>query len=84
MTSSLPIPFCTEHTAPSASTPAVALIAASVNIVLVATIPSSHAGISRASVRACTATSGQLDVAGQAQAVAVDRIDVLCGDVRRP
>ena len=51
-TSSLPIPFCTLHTAPSANTCAVAAIAASVNVVLVATIPSSHGGICDASVRA--------------------------------
>ena len=54
MISSLPIPFCTEQTAASASDGAVAAIAAPVNIDLVATIPSSQRGISRASVRACT------------------------------
>ncbi len=46
-TSSLPIPFCTEATAPSANAGAVAAIAGSVCIAFVATIPKSHGGSSR-------------------------------------
>ena len=48
--SSLPTPFCTEATAPSANACAVAAIAASVCIAFVATIPNSHGGSSAASV----------------------------------
>ena len=50
-TSSLPIPFCTEQTAPSANACAVAAIAGSVCIAFVATIPKSQAGSSPASRR---------------------------------
>ena len=42
--SSLPIPFWTEQTAPSANAAAVAAIAGSVCIAFVATIPKSQAG----------------------------------------
>ena len=48
--SSLPTPFWTEATAPSAKACAVAAIAASVCIAFVATIPKSHAGSSDASL----------------------------------
>src|SRR4051794_17565713 len=54
MTSSLPIPFCTLQTAPSANTCAVAASAGSVNVPFTATIPNSHGAISAASVRAST------------------------------
>ena len=47
--SSLPTPFWTEATAPSANACAVAAIAASVCIAFVATIPNSHGGSSAAS-----------------------------------
>ena len=49
-TSSLPTPFCTVATAPSAKAWAVAAIAPSVCIAFVATIPKSHAGSADASV----------------------------------
>ena len=45
ITSSLPTPFCTLQTAPSAKRWAVAAIAGAVNIDFVATIPNSHGGI---------------------------------------
>ena len=48
--SSLPTPFWTDATAPSANACAVAAIAASVCIAFVATIPKSQAGSSAASV----------------------------------
>ena len=48
--SSLPTPFWTDATAPSAKACAVAAIAASVCIAFVATIPKSHAGSSAASL----------------------------------
>ena len=54
--SSLPIPFCTLHTAPSANTCAAAAIAGSVSVAFVATMPSSQGGISRASARAAMCT----------------------------
>ena len=53
-TSSLPIPFWTVATEPLANACAVAAIAASVCIALVATIPKSQAGSSAASAVACT------------------------------
>ena len=53
-TSSLPIPFWTVATEPSANACAVAAIAASVCIALVATIPKSHCGSSAASAVART------------------------------
>ena len=83
ITSSLPIPFCTLHTAPSANTCAVAAIAASVNVVFVATMPSSHGGISRG-VGARLEAGGELRAAGEPQPVARDRGDVRGGDVVRP
>ena len=49
-TSSLPIPFCTVATQPSANACAVARIAGSVCIAFVATMPKSQAGSSAASV----------------------------------
>jgi hypothetical protein len=48
--SSLPIPFWTEQTEPSANACAVAAIAASVCIAFVATMPKSHGGRPAASV----------------------------------
>ena len=52
MISSLPTPFCTEHTAPSANTWATAAMAARVYRVFTAMIPKSQGGISLASLRA--------------------------------
>ena len=49
-TSSLPIPFCTVQTEPSANACAVAAIALSVCIAFVSTIPKSHGGSSAASL----------------------------------
>jgi len=59
ITSSLPIPFCTLHTAPSGKTAAHAAIAASVSVPLTATMPSEHSGISPASAvaRTCPTSS---------------------------
>ena len=52
-TSSLPMPFCTVATQPSANACAVAAIAGSVCIAFVATMPKSHGGSSAASLVAC-------------------------------
>ena len=48
--SSLPSPFCTVATQPSANACAVAAIAGSVCIAFVATMPKSHEGIAAASL----------------------------------
>ncbi len=53
-TSSLPIPFWTLHTAPSAKIAAVAAAAAAVAPPLVATMPSPHGPIAAGSVLART------------------------------
>ena len=57
--SSLPRPFCTVATQPSANACAVAAIADSVCIAFVATMPKSHGGISAGSAvaRGCPTTS---------------------------
>ena len=52
-TSSLPTPFMTDATAPPAKACAVAAIADSACIALVATMPSSHGGSAAGSLVAC-------------------------------
>ena len=81
--SSLPTPFCTEATLPSANAWAVASIAAAVCMHFVATIPKSQAGSSAASV---VARRRPVDLAraGEPQPVAVDRVDVRAVEVVRP
>ena len=81
ITSSLPIPFCTLQTAPSAKTCAVAAIAAPVKVALVATSPSSHGGIARG---IGAGVDRDRAAALDPQPVALDRRDVLGGDVVRP
>ena len=73
--SSLPSPFCTDATHPSANACAVAAIAAAVCIAFVATMPKSHGGIPAASLVAAW-TPDDVAGAGEPQAVAVDRVDV--------
>ena len=68
-TSSLPSPFCTVATQPSANACAVASIAGSVCIAFVATMPKSQAGSSAASVVA-REPAEHLARAGQPQPVA--------------
>ena len=82
-TSSLPIPFCTVATDPFANAWAVAAIAPSVCIAFVATMPKSHGGSSAASVVARTLPD-DVARAGQAQPVAVDRVDVVAREVVGP
>ena len=75
-TSSLPTPFCTVATAPSAKACAAAAMAPSVCIDFVATIPKSHAGSADASVVAVGKPSASPG-AGEPEPARVDRVDVL-------
>ena len=81
--SSLPTPFITDATAPSAKACAVAEIADSACIAFVATMPKSHGGSAAGVARRAEA---RVDVAcaGEPQAVAFDRVDVGLVEVERP
>ena len=81
--SSLPSPFWTVATQPSANACAVAAIAASVCIAFVATMPKSHGGIAAASLVA-RGRPDDVSGAGEPQAAAVDRGDVQLVEVERP
>ena len=82
MTSSLPTPFCTEATAPLARAGADTVIARSVCIAFVATIPKSHAGVPQVGRRANV--RGDLAGPREPQAVGVDRVHVRLREVVRP
>ena len=82
--SSLPTPFWTEATAPSANACAVAAIAASVCIAFVATIPKSHAGSSDASLVARMPVACTSPAPVRRRPALVDRVDVRLGEVVRP
>ena len=83
ISSSLPTPFCTLQTAPSAKIADAAAIAEAVCIDLVATMPKSQGGISPASVRAWTgATISARPVSRSPRGV--DRRDVVGDDVVGP
>ncbi len=83
ITSSLPIPFCTEQTEPSPKACAVAAIAGSVCIDFVATIPSSHGG-SSAGVRGRPRVADHLPGAREPEPARVDRVHVVLRQVVRP
>ena len=83
MTSSLPTPFCTEATAPLARAGADTVIARSVCIAFVATIPKSHAGECRRVGRRAN-VRGDLAGPREPQAVRVDRVHVRLREVVRP
>ena len=81
MTSSLPTPFCTEATAPPARAGADTVIALSVCIAFVATIPKSHAGVPQVGRRA----NVRGDLAGPSEPRRrVDRVHVRLREVVRP
>ena len=73
----------TEATAPSAKACAVAAIADSACIALVATMPSSHGGSAAASLVACRPRV-HVARARQPQAVRADRVDVRLREVEGP
>ena len=81
--SSLPTPFITDATAPFANAWAVASIACSACIALVATMPKSHGGRADGVARGVQARV-HLARAREPQAVALDRVDVRLVEVEGP